>query len=1735
MNNGPESDSDYSALLTSPDESEDDQEDEFTEDTDEDLSEQDDDDEETDGDNDSGGPERELWDACGENNVDEVRRLIGSGIDVNRIDPARGSAPIHVAAELGCLDVIQVLVEEGGADRWLRDDEGSTALHAAAMNAEFAVAQFLIDSGASVDAVDQDEDTPLHVSVASSVSDQAGITICTALIAAGADIDARNESGWTPLHVAVENLQVWAVRLLINSGCNVNAVDRDGETPLHLVAGSEFDEGNAIAVLHLLLGAHPNIDLPKPDGHTALHIATLAQKAPLVRLLLQAGADPDLHTPPLNVSARELAVSHGHDDMLAIFEERLAWKSRQLPARQPSVLEADWPELPALAVRGPLLELTVDGDGSRTCYVHQAPSIDSPVVGSVKHGSHVHSYRSSMHRASDGSVWLKVAHWPLDGATHGDAPPPPSTDTGAGTSSSHNDGDGDGAMATQESSTTTTSSTSSSSAWICAADPQRRFPGLSWLMDGVSMLLGFKVMAPAAVLFSAPLCDHTTAQVLHGIRRFFRLGADKVILADVVGDVPDTCHGDASAADPNAIPGGLGNMLIAIARRSLSGLAGAPNGSEPPNCVLALEATELTVDSLPLLIREALNTYVIVTRCDHPDSLETLASVAMNMGDRLLLAISEHAGSNLTKLQMNRMGWEKKRRKGDAPASFNSVNGGAACGAGGASDGTTTLLEGGTAFDSVDDVSGGAATDRTATPTAAAVPAVSPLGAADASEVESATTTTVAAPAGADVDVNINTTVLVTAMVQHVNRESRAGDSAHDNGHTTTAGCTVNGSLLAALMDRVVAMTAAFKPQELSAVIGAATHLGVESDALAALLEQATSMVTRFDPSSLASVCHSTARHSMATPTRLLDAVGDAAVPRLVQGLSSFGEQECATLAWAFAKHNHHHPALFSAVCDVVTTGADAFTVQGLATVAWALSSVFESTTDEDSHGADAAAKMDSAMNAIRTTTMTLARANKLSPLNLFSLWHSLAVVGQCNDACASVMASAARHIMTSSHAATLTAQDAALALAAMAKDGHPVRQDLLRRIDLHVASLPLMSTGSSKAVSLSTLSSLLWGFAKCRHRPTTTHLVDAVASAIASHHHTHTLPCRARDVCNAMWSLAVLELEATRAFALLVKQLPHLADDMNAQDASNVVFALAKADWPTDTTLQMLVGAAVAARVKDMNPGALALAVWGLSKLGVRDKATRKALCRRVTRLLPQMHAQNVGMLCHAAASGKLLKGKDMTKTLLARAKATHDDMNWQSLGHVHLLMCLRPPPAKRSLALLKRLGRRTQHVVNQLHDECQRHFDKVSSAGLACAQHVHDNHGLAASDRVLLVGRDTERVRQRLKQHGHAVQRWERFASGQRQGRAWPKGGADDTGKTVSAALISVPAGMQWLEMELCAVASLLRPGAPVYCYGHHDDVFMMKRCRGGRRVASLFQTGPVHDTDVEDAFWICMTRTATSVGCTATASHNGSHDDSADDGGKEGEGRGGGSTLKSWRDKSTLDLSTTQRNEGKKTHSHQPIPWVTWPGLFAGGGLDIMTAFLLQHLPTLAPTSHVLDYCAGSGTIAKAIVQRTPSVRITLLDADAVAVRAAQRNVPEACAVIASDGWTNLPGDASFDLIVSNPPVHQGRCQDFGVVQGLLQGALPHLRKGGCVLFVTQSYIPAGLMGLRVKGGSVQLVASDGRFCVWRLDAAGHQPNSVHHRGTGTTAGDALRDKKRKRKRDEGDTTRTKRQHA
>lgn len=234
-----------------------------------------------------------------------------------------------------------------------------------------------------------------------------------AVMVAGADVNARNECGWSPLHVAVENLHGWAVRLLIGAGCEVQVSDEDGETPLHIVAAKAVEDG-APAVMRLLLGAHPAIDQPKSDGYSALHVAVMSAAGPLVQLLLQAGADPNFSCPPHNHSPRELAAELCLDDsILAIFDERSAYNSRQLPALQP-VLEANWDALPTLAERDTNLELTA------TEYV-RPPFFFFQLCHYFSSSSHhrlqfyirAHARARYLLYCTAGLVWYLPAHSPL--------------------------------------------------------------------------------------------------------------------------------------------------------------------------------------------------------------------------------------------------------------------------------------------------------------------------------------------------------------------------------------------------------------------------------------------------------------------------------------------------------------------------------------------------------------------------------------------------------------------------------------------------------------------------------------------------------------------------------------------------------------------------------------------------------------------------------------------------------------------------------------------------------------------------------------------------------------------------------------------------------------------------------------------------------------------------------------------------------------------------------------------------------------------------------------------------------------------------------------------------------------------------------------------------------------------------------------------------------------------------
>ncbi len=143
---------------------------------------------------------------------------------------------------------------------------------------------------------------------------------------------------------------------------------------------------------------------------------------------------------------------------------------------------------------------------------------------------------------------------------------------------------------------------------------------------------------------------------------------------------------------------------------------------------------------------------------------------------------------------------------------------------------------------------------------------------------------------------------------------------------------------------------------------------------------------------------------------------------------------------------------------------------------------------------------------------------------------------------------------------------------------------------------------------------------------------------------------------------------------------------------------------------------------------------------------------------------------------------------------------------------------------------------------------------------------------------------------------------------------------------------------------------------------------------------------------------------------------------------------------------------------------------PGVFAWNRFDDGSLFLLDYLPRLlqrkdCTTLRALDLGCGHGLLALALVQaRCREVIAT--DNNAAAIRACEFNLQQVAAdqqaqVIADDCGSSLRG--AFDLILCNPPFHQGFEVEQTLTDRFLEAAFRVLKADGKALFVVNSFIP------------------------------------------------------------------------
>lgn len=169
--------------------------------------------------------------------------------------------------------------------------------------------------------------------------------------------------------------------------------------------------------------------------------------------------------------------------------------------------------------------------------------------------------------------------------------------------------------------------------------------------------------------------------------------------------------------------------------------------------------------------------------------------------------------------------------------------------------------------------------------------------------------------------------------------------------------------------------------------------------------------------------------------------------------------------------------------------------------------------------------------------------------------------------------------------------------------------------------------------------------------------------------------------------------------------------------------------------------------------------------------------------------------------------------------------------------------------------------------------------------------------------------------------------------------------------------------------------------------------------------------------------------------------------------------------------------------------PVNWVTFPGLFAGGGADAGTELLCTALSNekIKPSSYVCDWGCGSGLLSHSLRVQYPDADVLGIDADYLAVEAYRKNISDASAYV-SDGWANVPSDSRFDLICSNPPMHIGKSEDFRMIQSCIQDAPSRLRHRGALYLVVLRQIPVqNWLGQHFS--KVEMIAENNRYWVWR----------------------------------------------
>jgi len=295
-----------------------------------------------------------LVNAVKEGNVEEVKKLIKEGANVNETykEPVMytdGTFALHMAVARSNKEIVILLLENKADPNLNFNEDKSSPLFRAFISGYIDIAKILIENDADPNLISKNGDTPLNKLLNNSkikIDDKLMILnlcknkghnfndnllfsvreyeIVKYLVKNGKNINIKDEEGLIPLHYYVRYARLGAVKAAIEIGANLNAKDKGGYTPLHYVrlgGGPLIENGNLVIedennvkmnyksdqpyydpeylaeikknrveIANLLIKNRANVNIVDNEGRTPLHIIALGNNLTIAEILLKAGA-----------------------------------------------------------------------------------------------------------------------------------------------------------------------------------------------------------------------------------------------------------------------------------------------------------------------------------------------------------------------------------------------------------------------------------------------------------------------------------------------------------------------------------------------------------------------------------------------------------------------------------------------------------------------------------------------------------------------------------------------------------------------------------------------------------------------------------------------------------------------------------------------------------------------------------------------------------------------------------------------------------------------------------------------------------------------------------------------------------------------------------------------------------------------------------------------------------------------------------------------------------------------------------------------------------------------------------------------------------------------------------------------------------------------------------------------------------------------------------------------------